>query len=95
MTPRRSYNTDGFFVVQGGKPSAWGVSPAMKAELIAEHLGSVKGREKLAAAMTKPIRQRLNYSSYRRSIFKVESLPEGALPIYDKDIDITTIVVGS
>jgi hypothetical protein len=44
--------------------------------------------------MTQPLRTRRDYMSVGRKTFLVEQLPDGALPIYDKDPDVTAFVVG-
>jgi hypothetical protein len=44
--------------------------------------------------MTQPLRLRRDYTSVGRKTFLVEQLPDGALPIYDKDPDVTAFVVG-
>jgi hypothetical protein len=41
-----------------------------------------------------PLRLRRDYSAVGRKTFLVEQLPDGALPIYDKDPDVTAFVVG-
>jgi hypothetical protein len=70
------------------------VSNAVKAKLISEYIGSAAGRAKLAASMTQPLRLRRDYMAVGRKAFLVEQLPDGALPIYDKDPDVTAFVVG-
>lgn len=70
------------------------VSNAVKARLISEYIGSAAGRAKLAASMTQPLRLRRDYMAVGRKAFLVEQLPDGALPIYDKDPDVTAFVVG-
>lgn len=70
------------------------ISSAEKQRIIEAHLGSLQGRQKLAASMTQPLRTRRDYSAVGRKTFLVEELPDGALPIYDKDPDITAFVVG-
>lgn len=45
-------------------------------------------------AMSDLIRRRLNYTAIGRQIFSVERLPDGALPIYDKDPDVTSMIIG-
>jgi len=70
------------------------VSNAVKQKIIGEYLKSPQGRAKLAASMTQPLRTRRDYSSVGRKTFLVEQLPDGALPIYDKDPDVTAYVVG-
>jgi HK97 family phage major capsid protein len=67
---------------------------AAKQELIQKHIKSPQGRQKLAASMIQPLRTRRDYSSVGRKTFLVEQLPDGALPIYDKDPDVTAYVVG-
>jgi len=52
------------------------------------------GRAKLAASMIQPLRLRRDYTSVGRKTFLVEQLPDGALPIYDKDPNVTAYVVG-
>lgn len=43
---------------------------------------------------TQPLRTRRDYASVGRKTFLVEQLPDGALPIYDKDPDVTAFIVG-
>ena len=70
------------------------VSNAVKQRIIGEYLKTPQGRAKPAASMTQPLRTRRDYSSVGRKTFLVEQLPDGALPIYDKDPDVTAYVVG-
>ena len=70
------------------------VSNAVKQRIIGEYVKTPSGRAKLAASMTQPLRTRRDYSSVGRKTFLVEQLPDGALPINDKDPDVTAYVVG-
>ena len=70
------------------------VSNAVKQKIIADYIKTPQGRAKLAASMTQPLRTRRDYSSVGRKTFLVEQLPDGALPIYDKDPDVTAYVIG-
>jgi hypothetical protein len=70
------------------------VSNAVKQKIISEYIKTPQGRAKLAASMTQPLRTRRDYTSVGRKTFLVEQLPDGALPIYDKDPDVTAYVVG-
>jgi HK97 family phage major capsid protein len=70
------------------------VSNAVKQRIISEYIKTPQGRAKLAASMTQPLRTRRDYTSVGRKTFLVEQLPDGALPIYDKDPDVTAYVVG-
>jgi HK97 family phage major capsid protein len=71
-----------------------GVSNAIKQKLISEYIKTPQGRSKLAASLTQPLRLRRDYTSVGRKTFLVEQLPDGALPIYDKDPDVTAYVIG-
>ena len=42
-----------------------------------------------------PIRRNLDYQGVGRKALRVDPLPQGALPVYDKDIDVSAIVVSS
>lgn len=70
------------------------VSNAVRQQIISNYLKTPAGRQKLAASMTQPLRTRRDYMSVGRKTFLVEQLPDGALPIYDKDPDVTAFVVG-
>ena len=70
------------------------VSNAIKQKIISDYIKTAAGRQKLAASMTQPLRTRRDYMSVGRKTFLVEQLPDGALPIYDKDPDVTAYVVG-
>lgn len=71
-----------------------GISNAAKQKLISEYIRTPQGRAKLAASLTQPLRTRRDYTSVGRKTFLVEQLPDGALPIYDKDPDVTAYIVG-
>lgn len=70
------------------------VSNAVKQKVIGDLIKTPIGRAKLAASMTQPLRLRRDYAAVGRKTFLVEQLPDGALPIYDKDPDVTAFVVG-
>jgi hypothetical protein len=70
------------------------VDNAIKQRIIGEYIKTAAGRAKLAASMTQPLRTRRDYAAVGRKTFLVEQLPDGALPIYDKDPDVTAFVVG-
>jgi len=70
------------------------VSNAVKQKIISDYIKTPQGRAKLAASMTQPLRLRRDYASVGYKTFLVEQLPDGALPIYDKDPDVTAYVVG-
>ena len=70
------------------------VTNEVKQQVIAEYLKTAAGRAKLAASMVQPLRLRRDYTSVGRKTFLVEQLPDGALPIYDKDPNVTAYVIG-
>jgi hypothetical protein len=70
------------------------ISNEVKQQIIGEYIKTAAGRAKLAASMTAPLRLRRDYTSVARKAFLVEQLPDGALPIYDKDPNVTAFVVG-
>lgn len=70
------------------------ISNAEKQRIIEAHLKTPQLRMKLAASMTQPLRLRRDYAAVGRKTFLVEQLPDGALPIYDKDPDVAAYIVG-
>jgi len=70
------------------------ISNELKQQIIADYLKTAGGRARLAASMTQPLRSRRDYTSVGRKTFLVEQLPDGALPIYDKDANVTAYVIG-
>ncbi len=70
------------------------VSNQVKQQLISDYIKTAAGRAKLAASMVQPLRLRRDYTAVGRKTFLVEQLPDGALPIYDKDPDVAAFVVG-
>jgi len=70
------------------------ISNELKNQIIADFIKTAGGRAKLAASMTQPLRLRRDYTSVGRKTFLVEQLPDGALPIYDKDPGVTAYVIG-
>lgn len=70
------------------------VSNEVKQQLISEYIKTAAGRAKLATSMIQSLRLRRDYTAVCRKTYLVEQLPDGALPIYDKDPDVTAFVVG-
>ncbi len=63
--------------------------------LLVKAMQSERGKVALAQAMANPIRRNLDYQGVGRKALRVDPLPQGALPVYDKDIDVSAIVVSS
>lgn len=70
------------------------ISNETKQQILAEYMKTAAGRAKIAASMTQPLRSRRDYSAVGRKAFLVEQLPDGALPLYDKDPKVTAYFVG-
>lgn len=75
-----------------GKP---GFSDNQKDEMIKRALLTTEGKIALGQAMALPIRRNLDYSGVARRAFVVDALPTGALPVYERDIDVAATIVSS
>ena len=58
-------------------------------EIIRQAMSYPQGRSRLLQSMIAPIRTRMDYQSIGRRTFLVEELPQGALPVYDRDPEVT------
>lgn len=63
--------------------------------LLVKAMQSERGKIALAQAMANPIRRNLDYQGVGRKALRVDPLPQGALPVYDKDIDVSATVISS
>ena len=68
---------------------------SQREELIKKALMSQDGKVALGQAMANPIRKNLDYQGVGRRVLVVDPLPQGALPAYDRDIDVSAVVVSS
>lgn len=75
-----------------GSPS---FTEEQKDELIRRALMTTEGKVALGQAMANPIRRNLDYQGVGRRVLVVDPLPQGALPVYDRDIDVAAVVVSS
>jgi len=75
-----------------GQPS---MNDTKRDELIATAIQTQEGKIALAQAMANPIRRNLDYQGLARRTLVVDPLPQGALPVYDRDIDVAAVVVSS
>jgi hypothetical protein len=88
-------------VLQEGLPSNVslagqpGLNDAKRDELISRAIMTHDGKLALAQAMANPIRRNLDYQGIARRALVVDPLPQGALPVYDRDIDVAAVVVSS
>lgn len=70
-------------------------SDQQRDELIKRALLTQEGKVALGQAMANPIRRNLDYQGVGRRVLVVDPLPQGALPVYDRDIDVSAVVVSS
>lgn len=63
--------------------------------MLGQLLKTAGGRQKLAASLGPSLRRRRDYMSIARKALMVETLPDGALPIYDKEFDTSAQTVSS
>ena len=66
---------------------------AQKHQLMTKLLTSSQGRKRIAASIQEPLRSLRDYVSVGRKTLMVDELPDGALPIYDKDVDTPAYIV--
>jgi hypothetical protein len=64
-------------------------------EMIKQALMTQEGKIALGQAMANPIRRNLDYQGVGRKALVVDPLPQGALPVYDRDIDVGAVVISS
>ena len=69
-------------------------SITQKYAAIEQFVRTPRGRQILAASLQVPLRTQRDYTAVGRKAFFVEALPNGALPYYDKDIDVRAYLVG-
>jgi hypothetical protein len=62
------------------------VDPSQKEELFNFLFTGPNGLKRVAYAMTGPLKELLDYHGIGRRLLKVDPIPQGELPIYDKDI---------
>jgi len=67
----------------------------VRERIIQQYLGNPEGRQRLGASMANSLRTRRDYTSVARRVFLVDQLPEGALPVYDRDPNVAEAVVGN
>ena len=65
-----------------------------KERLLLKALSNERGRTLIASSMANPIRMSLDYQGVGRKLVVVDPLPQGALPVYDKDVQVPAVLVG-
>ena len=69
------------------------ITAAQKNQVMTRLLASKEGRQKIAASVQQPLREMRDYVSIGRKFFMIDELPDGALPVYDKDIESNGYIV--
>ena len=87
-------------ILEDNTPSNMGlanadVSDSRRDDLISRAVLTQEGKVALAQAMANPIRRNLDYHGIARRVLVVDPLPQGALPTYDRDIDVAAVVISS
>jgi len=72
-----------------------GLDDNRRDELISRAIMTHEGKIALAQAMANPIRRNLDYQGIARRALVVDPLPQGAIPVYDRDIDVSAVVISS
>ena len=75
--------------------SAPGLNDSQRDEMIKQALMTQEGKIALGQAMANPIRRNLDYQGVARKALVVDPLPQGALAVYDRDIDVAAVVISS
>lgn len=75
-----------------GKPS---YTEQQKDDMVKRALQTTEGKIALGQAMALPIRRNLDYQGVARRALVVDPLPNGALAVYDRDIDVAAVVVSA
>ena len=70
-------------------------SDSQRDDMIHQALSTHEGKIALGQAMANPIRRNLDYQGVGRKALVVDPLPQGALPVYDRDIDVSAVVISS
>ena len=71
------------------------MSDTARDDLLAQAIMTEQGKVALAQAMANPIRRNLDYHGIARRSLVVDPLSQGALPTYERDIDVAAVVVSS
>lgn len=88
-------------ILEENQPSNLGLagqsslSDEQRDDLISRAIMTQDGKIALAQAMANPIRRNLDYHGIARRALVVDPLPQGAIPTYDRDIDVAAVVISS
>lgn len=72
-----------------------GLSDSQKDDLVVRAILTQEGKTALAQAMANPIRRNLDYHGIARRSLVVDPIGQGAYASYERDIDVTAVVISS
>jgi hypothetical protein len=78
-----------------GLTGSAGMSESQRDELISRAIMTQEGKLALAQSMANPIRRNLDYHGIARRALVVDALPPGAMATYERDIDVSAVVISS
>lgn len=78
-----------------GTGSARTYSDEASEAMLKRALETTEGKIALGQSMANPIRRNLDYMGVGRKALVVDPLPQGALPLYEKDIDVSAVIISS
>jgi len=88
-------------VISNNQPTNSGVSSQKtysdeaSEAMLKRALETSEGKVALGQSMANPIRRNLDYMGVGRKALVVDPLPQGALPLYEKDIDVSAVIISS
>ncbi len=71
------------------------ISDAQMDQMIAKAVLTQEGKVALAATMPNPIRKNLDFQGIFRRALVIDTIPQGAMPVYERDIDVSAVVISS
>jgi len=63
------------------------IDPEVARQVLQNYLATPPERRRIGPLIGNPLRPRIDYQGVARSVFIVDELPQGALPVYDRDPD--------
>lgn len=86
-------------VISSNQPTNSGLAPSKtysdeaSEAMLKRALETTEGKIALGQSMANPIRRNLDYMGVGRKALVVDPLPQGALPMYEKDIDVSAVII--
>lgn len=68
------------------------IDAATRAEILRQAMEQLPHRRVLNPVVGPSLRRNIDYQAVSRGSFIVQELPDGALPVYDRDLDVDVVV---